>query len=46
MNKGTVYLIPTFLYEDAVETIPTYVVDAIKNCTVFLLKMKKLPDDF
>lgn len=41
MNKGTVYLIPTFLYEDAVETIPTYVVDAIKNCTVFFVENEK-----
>ena len=41
MNKGTVYLIPTFLYEDAVETIPTYVLDAIKNCTVFFVENEK-----
>ncbi len=41
MNTGTVYLIPTILYEDALETIPAYVNDAIKNCTVFFVENEK-----
>lgn len=39
--KGTVYLIPTVLYDEAFETIPPYVVDAIKNCSVFFVENEK-----
>ena len=41
MTKGTVYLIPTILYDDAFETIPPYITDAIKNCTVFFVENEK-----
>lgn len=41
MNIGTVYLIPTFLHEEALETIPNYVLDAIKNCQVFFVENDK-----
>jgi 16S rRNA (cytidine1402-2'-O)-methyltransferase len=41
MAIGTVYLIPTFLHEDALETIPAYVIDAVKNCTVFFVENEK-----
>jgi Predicted methyltransferases len=33
-SKSIVYLIPSFLAEDAVETIPAYIVDAVKSCKV------------
>jgi len=41
MNPGKVYLIPTVLYEDAVETIPAYLLDAVKNCSVFFVENEK-----
>jgi 16S rRNA (cytidine1402-2'-O)-methyltransferase len=41
MTKGTVYLIPTILYDDAFETIPPYITDAIKNCSVFFVENEK-----
>lgn len=41
MIPGKVYLIPTVLQEDALETIPPYIVDAIKNCRVFFVENEK-----
>ncbi|MDB5190855.1 MAG: Ribosomal small subunit methyltransferase [Segetibacter sp.] len=41
MAFGKVFLIPTFLHEDALETIPTYVVDAVKQCTVFFVENER-----
>ncbi len=41
MALGNVYLIPTFLHEDALETIPVYVLDAVKNSTVFFVENEK-----
>ncbi|WP_018611976.1 SAM-dependent methyltransferase [Segetibacter koreensis] len=38
---GSVYLIPTFLYEQAVETIPSYVTDAVKKCEVFFVENER-----
>lgn len=38
---GDVFLIPTFLYENAVETIPIYVVDAVKQCQVFFVENER-----
>ena len=40
-SKSIIYLIPTVLHEDAVETIPPYVVDAIKNCTVIFAEQER-----
>src|SRR3954466_7143381 len=31
---STIYLIPTVLDEEASETIPSYILDAVKNCQV------------
>jgi 16S rRNA (cytidine1402-2'-O)-methyltransferase len=39
--QGVVYLLPTVLYEDALETIPPYVTDAVKDCTVFFVENEK-----
>lgn len=42
-NKATIYLIPTVLSHDenAIEALPTYIVDAIKNCHVFFTEQEK-----
>ena len=40
-NKAAVYLIPTVLADDAIETIPSYVLNAIKKCTVFFVENEK-----
>lgn len=39
--SGAVYLIPTFLHADAPETIPAYVVPAIKECTAFFVENER-----
>lgn len=36
-----VYLIPSFLSEDAVETIPPYVLNAVKNCQVIFAENER-----
>ena len=41
MASGKVYLIPTVLYEDSLETIPPYILDAIKSCPVFFVENEK-----
>jgi 16S rRNA (cytidine1402-2'-O)-methyltransferase len=41
MATGKVYLIPTVLYEESLETIPTYILDAIKDCQVFFVENEK-----
>ncbi len=41
MQPGKLYLIPTVLYEDATETIPAYILDAVKDCTVFFVEQEK-----
>lgn len=41
MALGTVYLIPTFLHEDALEVLPAYLLDAVKNCSVFFVENEK-----
>lgn len=38
---GAVYLIPTFLHADAPETIPAYVLPAIKECAVFFVENER-----
>lgn len=41
MATGKVYLIPTVLYEESLETIPVYILDAIKDCQVFFVENEK-----
>jgi 16S rRNA (cytidine1402-2'-O)-methyltransferase len=36
-----VYLVPSFLSENAVETIPQYVITAVKNCTVIFAENER-----
>ena len=38
---GKVYLIPTFLYEQALETIPSYVLENIKQCQSFFVENER-----
>jgi 16S rRNA (cytidine1402-2'-O)-methyltransferase len=41
MTTGKVYLIPTVLFEDALQTIPPYIFDAVKDCQVFFVENEK-----
>lgn len=41
MSSGKVYLIPTVLHEDGLETIPAYLLDAVKDCQVFFVEQEK-----
>lgn len=41
MTFGKLYLIPTVLHEDGFETIPPYVVEAVKDCQVFFVENEK-----
>ncbi len=36
-----IYLIPSFIAEDAVNTIPPYVMDAVKNCSVIFAENER-----
>lgn len=40
-NTGKVYLIPTVLYEENIETLPAYIVEAIKDCSAFFAENEK-----
>lgn len=42
MPDGKVYLIPCYLHDDAgLENIPAYILDAVKDCTVFFVENEK-----
>ena len=41
ISTSSVFLIPSFLYENAMETIPPYVVDAVKKCNVFFVENER-----
>lgn len=41
MGAGKLYLIPTVLHDDALETIPAYILDAVKDCSVFFVENDK-----
>jgi len=38
---GSVFLIPTFLSDQAIHTIPFYVLDAVKQCQVFFVENER-----
>lgn len=40
-SKSIVYLIPSFLSETAVETIPAYVIDSVKKCQVIFAENER-----
>ncbi len=39
--KSRVYLIPSLLDDEAIETIPAYVIDAVKDCHVFFVENER-----
>src|SRR5687768_5638503 len=39
--SAKVYLIPTVLFSDALQTIPPYVLDVIKECKVFFVEEER-----
>ncbi|WP_276480052.1 SAM-dependent methyltransferase [Paraflavitalea pollutisoli] len=41
MSSAKVYLIPCFLHETATQTIPAYVLDAVKECQVFFVENER-----
>jgi 16S rRNA (cytidine1402-2'-O)-methyltransferase len=41
MQKGTVYLVPTVLHEEAPETIAPYILTAVKDCQAFFVENEK-----
>ncbi len=40
-NPSTVYLIPTFLDEGSLQVIPAYVLDAVRDCSVFFTENER-----
>jgi len=40
-SSGKLYLIPSLLDEEAVESIPAYLIDAIKKCSLLLVEQPK-----
>lgn len=40
-KNATVYLIPCCLYDGVTETIPAYVLDAIKQCSIFFVENER-----
>ena len=41
ISKSVIYLIPSFLSEDSVDTIPVYIIDAVKNCKVIFAENER-----
>ena len=40
-QKGRVYLIPSLLDENGLEAIPSYIIDAVKDCQVFFVENER-----
>lgn len=41
MHPGKIYLIPTVLHEEAPETLPSYILEAVKDCQAFFVENDK-----
>jgi 16S rRNA (cytidine1402-2'-O)-methyltransferase len=41
MAAATVYLIPSLLDENGMNAIPSYIIDAVKNCSVFFVENER-----
>jgi 16S rRNA (cytidine1402-2'-O)-methyltransferase len=39
--KSTIYLIPSLLDDEAVQTIPSYIIDAVKDCQVLFVENER-----
>lgn len=44
-TNSIVYLIPAFLDDQNTQVIPAYVLESIKKCQVFLLRMREVQED-
>lgn len=40
-KKGMVYLVPSVIEEEALNTIPAYIIEAVKNCQVFFVENER-----
>ena len=40
-SKSIIYLIPSLLDDEAVETIPSYIIDAVKDCQIFFVENER-----
>ena len=40
-SKSIVYLVPSFLSEESIESIPPYIIDAVKNCKVIFAENER-----
>jgi 16S rRNA (cytidine1402-2'-O)-methyltransferase len=40
-SKSIVYLIPSLLDDEAIQTIPVYIIEAVKNCQVFFVENER-----
>jgi len=40
-SKSIVYLVPSVLDDEAVQTIPSYIIDAVKDCQVFFVENER-----
>lgn len=40
-SKSIIYLIPSLLNDEAIETIPRYVIEAVKNCNVLFVENER-----
>jgi len=38
---GIIYLIPSLLHEEGIHTIPSYIIDAVKDCQVFFVENER-----
>ncbi|MFT4095256.1 MAG: SAM-dependent methyltransferase [Niabella sp.] len=41
MSGATVYLIPTFLHENALQALPAYILDAVEKCEVLFVENER-----
>ena len=41
MTRSKVYLIPSMLDDEAIETIPPYIIDAVKDCHIFFVENER-----
>jgi len=40
-SKSIIYLIPSLLDDEAIETIPPYIIDAVKDCHIFFVENER-----
>lgn len=40
-SESTIYLIPTFLHEEGLQALPSYLLNAVKKCSVFFVENER-----